>query len=59
MTSDGAVAAKESVQHAAGVSVKQAVSGNQLVPNILPRMAIIGTGGTISSIGISSLDVLD
>ena len=25
----------------------------------LPRIAVIGTGGTISSLGASSLDVLD
>ena len=25
----------------------------------LPRVAVIGTGGTISSLGASSLDVLD
>src|SRR5712692_230512 len=29
------------------------------MPGILPRIAVIGTGGTISSLGASSLDVLD
>jgi L-asparaginase len=29
------------------------------MPTVLPRIAVIGTGGTISSIGASSLDVLD
>src|SRR5262245_15664452 len=29
------------------------------MPTALPRIAVIGTGGTISSIGASSLDVLD
>src|SRR5258708_4683851 len=29
------------------------------MPNTLPRMAVIGTGGTISSLGAGSLDVLD
>src|SRR4030081_3065119 len=30
-----------------------------MMPSILPRIAVIGTGGTISSLGSSSLDVLD
>src|SRR6266550_3105485 len=29
------------------------------MPSTLPRIAVIGTGGTISSLGASSLDVLD
>src|SRR6266702_3858584 len=29
------------------------------MPSTLPRIAVIGTGGTISSLGSSSLDVLD
>src|SRR5262252_9183173 len=29
------------------------------MPDNLPRIAVIGTGGTISSLGASSLDVLD
>ncbi|HKS88527.1 MAG TPA: asparaginase [Stellaceae bacterium] len=29
------------------------------MPDALPRIAVIGTGGTISSLGASSLDVLD
>ncbi len=29
------------------------------MPSALPRIAVIGTGGTISSLGASSLDVLD
>lgn len=29
------------------------------MPASLPRVAVIGTGGTISSLGASSLDVLD
>ena len=29
------------------------------MPSQLPRIAVIGTGGTISSLGASSLDVLD
>ena len=29
------------------------------MPTVLPRIAVIGTGGTISSLGASSLDVLD
>src|SRR6059058_1453485 len=29
------------------------------MPNKLPRIAVIGTGGTISSLGSSSMDVLD
>ncbi len=29
------------------------------MPSSLPRIAVIGTGGTISSLGASSLDVLD
>ena len=29
------------------------------MPDTLPRIAVIGTGGTISSLGASSLDVLD
>ena len=29
------------------------------MPTSLPRIAVIGTGGTISSLGASSLDVLD
>ena len=31
----------------------------QSMPHPLPRIAVIGTGGTISSLGASSLDVLD
>src|SRR5258707_4498228 len=30
-----------------------------MTTTILPRIAVIGTGGTISSLGASSLDVLD
>src|SRR5438034_4631784 len=29
------------------------------MPSQLPRIAVIGTGGTISSLGASSMDVLD
>jgi L-asparaginase len=29
------------------------------MPSTVPRIAVIGTGGTISSLGASSLDVLD
>ena len=31
----------------------------QVMPTALPRIAVIGTGGTISSLGAGSLDVLD
>src|SRR4029077_12656202 len=30
-----------------------------IMPSTLPKIAVIGTGGTISSLGASSLDVLD
>src|SRR6266700_839775 len=33
--------------------------GTRLMTTPLPRIAVIGTGGTISSLGASSLDVLD
>ena len=33
--------------------------GSSLLTTSLPRIAVIGTGGTISSLGASSLDVLD
>src|ERR1700675_2276196 len=29
------------------------------MPSALPRIAVIGTGGTISSLGASSMDLLD
>ncbi len=35
------------------------VGGSPMTTTSLPRIAVIGTGGTISSLGASSLDVLD
>src|SRR5205085_907017 len=34
-------------------------TGPHFMPDNLPRIAVIGTGGTISSLGASSMDVLD